>query len=271
MMGHRRSPRPRTVVCAALVLVAAALLPLAAAPSGAQTSSPGAGPGLSKHDRELLAEAQANGEPTVSLLIAARQGANRQVARGVQALGGTVDQRDDDVSYLRATVPTGNAEAAGRLAGIEAVDVDEIIPLDDPRPGGATNPNPFPAPDAGTPRANPYMPIGDTGAAAFLDANPTWDGRGVTVGVLDTGVTLDHPALQTTTTGAPKIIDWVTYTPPAHGRRSDLGPREHRRDRALLHRRPSDLHGAGRRQLPIRRLQRAAPQPGWRDRQRRQP
>jgi subtilisin family serine protease len=214
MMGHRRSPRPRTVVCAALVLVAAALLPLAAAPSGAQTSSPGAGPGLSKHDRELLAEAQANGEPTVSLLIAARQGANRQVARGVQALGGTVDQRDDDVSYLRATVPTGNAEAAGRLAGIEAVDVDEIIPLDDPRPGGATNPNPFPAPDAGTPRANPYMPIGDTGAAAFLDANPTWDGRGVTVGVLDTGVTLDHPALQTTTTGVPKIIDWVTYTHP---------------------------------------------------------
>ena len=58
------------------------------------------------------------------------------------------------------------------------------------------------------------MPIGDTGAAEFLDANPTWDGRGVTVGILDSGITLDHPALTTTTTGAPKIVDWVTYTHP---------------------------------------------------------
>ena len=59
------------------------------------------------------------------------------------------------------------------------------------------------------------MPIADTGAAAFLRDNPTWDGRGVTVGVLDSGITLDHPALATTTTGAPKIVDWVTYTHPA--------------------------------------------------------
>ncbi len=148
------------------------------------------------------------------LLIATRRGANAEVARGIEALGGTVDHRDDDVSYISATVPIGKAEAAGRIPGIEAVDVDEIIPVDDPRPGGATDPTPFPAPDASTPRANPYMPIGDTGAAAFIDANPTWDGRGVTVGILDLGVTLDHPALQTTTTGAPKIVDWVTYTHP---------------------------------------------------------
>ncbi|MDQ1739746.1 MAG: hypothetical protein QOE53_1398, partial [Pseudonocardiales bacterium] len=39
----------------------------------------------------------------------------------------------------------------------------------------------------------------------------------VTVGVLDTGVTLDHPALATTTTGAPKVVDWVTYTQPGSG------------------------------------------------------
>jgi hypothetical protein len=56
------------------------------------------------------------------------------------------------------------------------------------------------------------MPIGDTGAAEFLDDHPTWDGRGVKVGVLDSGITLDHPALTTTTTGQPKIVDWVTYT-----------------------------------------------------------
>jgi hypothetical protein len=36
----------------------------------------------------------------------------------------------------------------------------------------------------------------------------------VTIGIVDTGVTLDHPALQTTTTGERKIVDWVTYTDP---------------------------------------------------------
>ncbi len=36
----------------------------------------------------------------------------------------------------------------------------------------------------------------------------------MTVGILDSGITLDHPALATTTVGTPKIIDWVTYTDP---------------------------------------------------------
>src|SRR5262245_63151105 len=58
------------------------------------------------------------------------------------------------------------------------------------------------------------MPIGDTGASQFMAANPTWDGRGVTVGILDLGIDLDHPALATTSTGERKIVDWVTYTDP---------------------------------------------------------
>ena len=47
-----------------------------------------------------------------------------------------------------------------------------------------------------------------------MAANPTWDGRGVTIGILDLGVTLDHPSLLTTSTGERKIVDWVTYTDP---------------------------------------------------------
>ena len=45
-----------------------------------------------------------------------------------------------------------------------------------------------------------------------MAAHPTWDGRGVTVGILDTGITLDHPSLLTTSTGERKIVDWVTAT-----------------------------------------------------------
>ena len=37
----------------------------------------------------------------------------------------------------------------------------------------------------------------------------------MTVGILDLGVDLDHPSLNTTSTGQRKIVDWVTYTHPS--------------------------------------------------------
>ena len=59
------------------------------------------------------------------------------------------------------------------------------------------------------------MPTRDTGAAQFVNQHPTWDGRGVTVGIVDLGVDLDHPSLNTTSTGQRKIVDWVTGTHPS--------------------------------------------------------
>jgi hypothetical protein len=164
----------------------------------------------------LLAEAIVNGKPTVTLLIASVPGSNGKVANGIQKLGGTVRYREDDISYISANVPINKVEAVAALSGVQSLDLNEIIPLEDPRPApeGAQGVNPQPAPGAGTPNNNPYMPIGDTGASQFMAANPTWDGRGVTIGFLDTGMTLDHPSLLTTSTGERKIIDWVTATDP---------------------------------------------------------
>src|SRR5919106_2560172 len=177
----------------------------------------GAGGGLSKHDRELLAEAIANGQSTVTLLIAAQRGANRRVAQGIANLGGTVRFREDEIDYIRAIVPVDKVDDAAALSGVQAVDLSEVIPLEDPRPDGAVNPTPQTPPSASTPNNNPYMPIGDTGASQFMAAHPTWDGRGVTVGILDSGLSLDHPSLLTTSTGERKIVDWVTYTDPFEG------------------------------------------------------
>src|SRR5215218_10372411 len=159
-------------------------------PAGAVAASSGAK--LSKHNRELLAEARAQGKATVTVLIAAKRLKNSSVASAVVAAGGSVRVQDNDVDYIRAIVPVGNVESLAANANIQALDLDEIIPLDDPRPDGAVVPTPQTPPSASTPSNNPYMPIGDTGAAQFMAAHPSWDGRGVTVGILDSGVTLDH-------------------------------------------------------------------------------
>ncbi|MGB0686399.1 MAG: hypothetical protein ACPGQD_09545, partial [Planctomycetota bacterium] len=42
------------------------------------------------------------------------------------------------------------------------------------------------------------MPKNDLGVAAFLAANPEYDGRGIRVAVFDTGVDPGHPFLQQT-------------------------------------------------------------------------
>jgi hypothetical protein len=181
-----------------------------AAPSAKKDKTGKLGP----HDQELLAAARAKGEPAVTILIAAVPGQSRSVATAVQALGGNIRYEDNDLDYLRVRVATDLAEKVAALPGIDAADLDEIIPIDDPRPEGIAPVAPQTPPGATTPNSNPYMPTRDTRAAAFLAAHPTWDGRGITIGIVDTGVSFDHPSLVTTSTGERKIVDWVTGTDP---------------------------------------------------------
>jgi subtilisin family serine protease len=172
--------------------------------------------GLSKHDRALLAEAKAEGKTSVIVLVAAKGGAANDAIRALEGLGGTVQYRDAALGYIRASIALDKVSEAAQLASIEALDVDETVELPDPRPEGVLGIIPQAVPGAATPRVNPYMPTGDTGAAQFVNANPSWDGRNVTIGIVDTGVSLDHPSLTTTSTGQPKIVDWVTGTDPVN-------------------------------------------------------
>jgi hypothetical protein len=211
-MSRRRS---LSTALLAVLAAGAVLLATLSQPAHAQPGNGnGNGKQLGKHDRELLAEAKANGKGSVTLLFAAESGQARKVANSLASLGANVRVVDNDVDYIRAIVPIGQVDAAAAIAGVTSADIDEIIPLDDPRPDGAVVPTPQTPPGPSTPNNNPYMPIGDTGAAQFVAAHPTWDGRDTVVGILDSGVTLDHPSLLTTSTGARKIIDWTTATDP---------------------------------------------------------
>ena len=53
------------------------------------------------------------------------------------------------------------------------------------------------------------LPKKETQAAQFVENHPGWDGRGVIVGILDTGVDPGAIGLQSTSDGLPKVIDSV--------------------------------------------------------------
>lgn len=229
--GARRVARIAVAAGLVAALSAAGPIPLAfAATTTAATADPGVKPAhdkLGSDDADLLAEARAAGEKNVTMMIATAPGRTSQVAEQLNAVkGGSVGRTYDKLGYVRATVPTGKADAAiaaaAKLSSVHAIDLRQEIPLDDPTPGGdtakgaksGTTAKTYPAPGRKTPAENPYNPSFETGAVDFVKKNPKADGRGVTIGILDSGVDLGHPALQKTTTGERKIVDWVTATDP---------------------------------------------------------
>ncbi|MFE7645573.1 S8 family serine peptidase [Streptomyces phaeoluteigriseus] len=231
MTGARRVAQIAVAAGLVAALSAAGPIPLAfsadQAPAAADPGVKSAAEKLGSDDADLLAEAKAAGDKNVTLMVATAPGQTEQVAGELDAVkGGSVGLSYDKLGYVRATVPTGRADsaiaAATKLSSVRAIDLRQEIVLDDPTPtadaaksaGGTTSAKTYPAPNKKTPAENPYNPSFETGAVDFVDDHPKADGRGITIGVLDSGVDLAHPALQKTTTGERKIVDWVTATDP---------------------------------------------------------
>ncbi|MET8676307.1 S8 family serine peptidase [Streptomyces sp. NPDC004647] len=225
--GHRRTVR--IALAAGLVAALAGAGPL---PALAADGDPAPAPvksvqgKLGSADAELLAEARADGDRHVTMMIVTAPGATEQVAGALDAVkGASVGRTYDKLGYVRATVPTGRAdtaiEKAQKLSSVHGIDLRQEIELPDPTPKAdrakgaeAGGQGSYPAPDRTTPAKNPYQPAFETGAVDFVKDHPKADGRGITIGILDSGVDLGHPALQKTTTGERKITDWVTATDP---------------------------------------------------------
>ncbi|MFF7738709.1 S8 family serine peptidase [Streptomyces sp. NPDC007984] len=229
--GARRVARIAVAAGLVAALSAAGPIPMAFSADGPGTDAPAEPSVKSAHaklgsdDADLLAEAKADGDKTVTMMIATAPGKTEQVAGQLDAVkGGSVGRADDKLGYVRATVPTAKADsaiaAAAKLSSVHGIDLREEIPLDDPTPsadtvkGAKAGKGTYPAPGKKTPAENPYNPSFETGAVDFVEDHPKADGRGVTIGILDSGVDLGHPALQKTTTGERKIVDWVTATDP---------------------------------------------------------
>lgn len=230
--GARRAARIAAAAGLAAALTASGAAPVFAADDPAASpvkpaATSTAGDKLGEADADVLAKAEAKGEKNITMMVATTPGATEKVAEQLDSVeGSVVGQTYDKLGYVRATVPTATAEAtikaAQKLSSVQGIDLKQEIELDDPTPSGdratgAKQPKAtgsYAAPDKNTPAKNPYNPSFETGAVDFVKQHPKADGRGITIGVLDSGVDLGHPALQKTTTGERKIVDWVTATDP---------------------------------------------------------
>ena len=102
MTAHRMRTRFTRVASVALTTVMALSLVASSSITVDAAKSEKAKPSkLGPHDLELIAAARANGESTVTLLIAASGGRNSSVASAVTGLGGAIRYRDDGLDYLR--------------------------------------------------------------------------------------------------------------------------------------------------------------------------
>ncbi len=216
---HNSRWRRRAGITLLATALSASTLGLAAHTAIAQQAPPATDNGktLDAQDRALVADAEKAGKPDVTLLVAAEKGKTDAAVNDLKALGGVVQSTDAKLDYVKVSIPTANAAKAAKLQSVDAVDVDGLIIRDDPKPEGAADPAPQPAPGKNTPRVNPYLPTGDTYAAQFGQVFQNWDGKDTTVAVLDSGVDLDSPALATTSHGERKIVDWYNANSPTSG------------------------------------------------------
>jgi hypothetical protein len=213
--------------------------------SGTQVARP---PKLYKDGRQLLAILRAQGRPDASVLLMAKSGASEAVAKEAERLKGTVRYRNDDIGYLRVRVPLENVQTLVRFEQLDAatLDFDDALP----RFLGATDalPSPSSAHDSRSSSRDPgrlepssgridsvpdrkwpprvddyplrqlYSPHKDLDADRFLAEHPTWDGRGVTIAVLDGTIDFLNPEMQVAYTAdgkeLPKVADIINTTDP---------------------------------------------------------
>ncbi len=222
MSEHQNRGRARTTLAAlaaCTLLTGGIAAPAVAAPHPKPPKATNAGKHdkLGAKDRDLLAEARAKGEQRVTVMFVSRKPEAAKARKEITALGGSIRYAADKLGYFSAEMPVAQVEKAAALDSVVAADLDEVVPLPDVDPRGGSAVAAAPGPGTSTPDNNPYMPTNETGAVAFKAAHQAWDGRGITIGILDSGIDLAHPALQKTSTGQDKIVDWFTATAPSEG------------------------------------------------------
>ena len=205
-----------------VVTAFAALLLLSLATPPDAGAQPPRRPFLFKDARGEIAQARARGESEVVLVMAAMPGRNARLAAAIEGMGGRIGFRFDEVDYLRAWVPLERVEEVVDHPDIHSVDLSIT---GRPRSFGMADDAPelpgdtiWPPVLSDHPLRNRYSPLGDMRAIEWREENPTWDGRGVTIAMIDMLPDMLLPELQTAMTlegeEVPKIAVYTNVLDP---------------------------------------------------------
>ena len=120
--------------------------------------------------------------------------------------------------FVVACLVLGTACASSKAVAPKTAPARKAAP-----PQAAPAPGPAPADGSRAPAVDPaiaymlgLMPLKSTGVDLFRNLHPTYDGRGVLIAILDSGIDPGVPGLIATSTGAPKIVDLRDFS--AEGR-----------------------------------------------------
>lgn len=204
-----------SLACVAVTCLAVLLLATAVEAQGSPDSSDRAvfSRPFFKDSRAELALARVRGASEVTLIVASKVGQNAAVARKIARVGGSVRYRMDVVDYLRARVPITHLMELLAFNGVQVAEVSvstadrRVVLLSDTPDADMreyvaaplepdTTLKPWPPQRSDLPLRRPYRPLPDIDAEEFRARNPTFDGRGVTIALLDGHVDLLLPELQ---------------------------------------------------------------------------
>ncbi len=188
---------------------------------------------LFRDSRAQLAWDLARGHTDSRLIVAARAGRSRALAERVEALGGSVQRISEAVGYLRLIVPISQVSHVAALPEVAAVALsphgsDERVMLRDvassPVPGhispasGDTSRGEWPPRLSDRPLTRPYSPAADMVSDVFRARDHRFDGRGVTVAIVDGHPDFLLPELRCATDAAgnptPKFVDVLNASDP---------------------------------------------------------
>ena len=107
--------------------------------------------------------------------------------------------------------------ACGGGPGVRpSVDPARAAPAAPPVVAAPAGPEPLPILPPLEAHLRGWMPLAPTGIPEFLKAHPTYDGRGVLIAILDSGLDPAIPGLDSTTTGERKILDLRDFSGEGH-------------------------------------------------------
>ncbi len=188
---------------------------------------------LSEHDRGQFVAALVDKESSSSVAVEflALEHGFADLETGLKGVGARIQFTDARVGYVRASVPRNRLAAALALPGLQSATLprpfrhQEFIPLE-ARSAAAVPTIRLPIPRVATEpltETGPYFPLADVGIVDFWRQHPTADGRGISIGFVDAGFDLLHPAIQRVQTAGGELVAKVRDMAPLSVPEEDNG------------------------------------------------